>query len=70
MTDRTPKTWTTDGGSRITVARTVSNVHLTVTCGPAVITPATARDLAASLTRLADSVDPDGAATIGREARP
>ena len=61
MSTTAPKTLTTHDGSRVTVARTVSHVHLTVTGGPAVITPATARDLAAALTRLADSADPDGA---------
>ena len=53
-----PKTWTTYGGSRITVARTVAHVQLIVTRGPAVITPADARDLAEALTHFADLADP------------
>lgn len=55
----TPWTWTTGDGVRVDVSRTYCHVHLTVTGGPAVITPAAARDLAAALTRLADSVDPE-----------
>ena len=65
-TTTAPKTLTTADGSRITVTRTVCHVHLAVTGGPAVITAAAARDLAAALTRLADSVDPDGAAGDAR----
>ena len=54
-----PWTWTTGDGVRVGVARTVCHVRLAVTGGPAVITPATAHDLAAALTRLADSVEPE-----------
>ena len=63
MSTTIPHPWATgdDNYSRVNVSHTYSHINLTVSGGIAIMPPDTARHLAAALTRLADSIDPDGA---------
>ena len=63
MSTTAPRDWVTSTGVSVRVARTMSNVHLTVNGGIAIMPPDGAREVAAALTRLADSIDPEGAAS-------
>lgn len=61
MSTTAPRDWVTTDGARVDVTRTYRHACLTVTGGSAFLTPETAREVAAALTRLADSIDPEGA---------
>ena len=61
MSTIAPRAWVTSDGARVDVTRTYRHACLTVTRGPAFLAPDMAREVAAHLTRLADSIDPEGA---------